>query len=139
MKTKHNIQSSLRGVPPVIRYDDRCVFKTENNTFEDEEGDIKNMGVSGCRFYLLPVSPHRVLGGAGDEQRHRWISPAVVHGRRGPGLATPPSGGRRGGHGGGAGTRPLLVLHPQRRHGEDPTGRPARVEPQQLLLRQVGS
>ena len=83
------------------------------------------------------VFPRRVLGWISDEQRHSRISPVTPHRRPGPGPAAPPSGGGRGGHGGGAGARPVIVLDPQRRHGEDPAGRTAWVESQQLLLWQV--
>lgn len=80
----------------------------------------------------------RILGGVGDEQRRSWISPVHLHDQPSSWPATPPSGWWRGGDGRGSGARPFIILNPQWRHGEDPAGRPARVEPQQLVLRQVG-
>lgn len=80
----------------------------------------------------------RILGGVGDEQRSFWICRVRLHDRPSSWPATPPSGWWRGGDGRGSGARPFIVLNPQWRHGEDPPGRPARVEPQQLVLRQVG-
>lgn len=88
-------------------------------------------------FFVCSVL-FRFLGGVRDEQRHSWISPVNLHHWPCSWPATPPSGWGRGGDGRGPGTRPFIIFNPQWRHGEDPAGRPARVEPQQLVLRQVG-
>lgn len=80
----------------------------------------------------------RFLGGVRDEQRRSWVGPVHLHDWPCCWPATPPSGWGRGGDGRGPGARSFIVLNPQWRHGEDPAGRSARVEPQQLVLRQVG-
>lgn len=85
-------------------------------------------------LFMPLVSTNRLLGGVGDEQGRSSINPPGHPGTR---PAAPPSGGGRGSHGRRAGACAVLVLHSQRRYGEDPAGCPARVEPQQLLLRQV--
>lgn len=94
------------------------------------------LGTSGLNegCVCLCACPHRVLGGAGDEQRCSRLGPVALHRRPSLGPAASAPGGGGGGHGRGAGARAVLVFDPQRRHGEDPVGRPARVESQQLLM-----
>lgn len=90
------------------------------------------------------------MGGAGDEWKQQEPGPAAkLHhtlscpGEREWGGESDPSGpggGARGGGGesdSGVGACALILLYPQWRHGEDPAGCPARVQPEQLLLRQV--
>lgn len=94
------------------------------------------MNVTQWKLWLSVLS-NRVLGGVRDEQRCSCLSPLIFHRQPCPEPSAPSSGGRRGSHGGGAGACPILVLNPQRRHGEDLVGCPAWVKPQQLLLWQV--